>query len=144
MAEGYYQKLCVTAIVTPAIRAVDEKTGVKLMNNYQKLRMQFDGKYHRDSFCVVVSKSDDLDCDGFCKSSREARQDVRLQAVAAEINSVSGRHREKDKQLRLLKARWQPWGERLPRSRRRLLLLEGTVSNLGSSLVSFSNILWLT
>jgi hypothetical protein len=80
VAESYYQNLSVTAIVTPAIRAVDEKTGVKLMGNYQELRMQLDGKYNKDSFCVVVSKIDDMDVDAFCKGSVEARKDARLQA----------------------------------------------------------------
>ncbi len=89
MAEKYYQNLAITAIVTPAIRAVDEKTGVNLMSNYQELRMQLDGKYNKDSFCVVVSKIDDMDCDAFCKGSKEARQDAKLQAEAGEIKSIS-------------------------------------------------------
>ncbi|KAK4128537.1 hypothetical protein N657DRAFT_676305 [Parathielavia appendiculata] len=67
MVEHYYQKLSVTAIVTPAIRAVDLKTGVKLMGNYQELRMQLNGKYHKDNICVVISKIDDMEVDVFCK-----------------------------------------------------------------------------
>ncbi|KAK4043111.1 hypothetical protein C8A01DRAFT_32751 [Parachaetomium inaequale] len=101
VAEGYYQNLAVTAIVTPAIRAVDEKTGVKLMGNHQELRMQLDGKYHKDSFCVVVSKIDDMDCDAFCKGSKEARQDAQLQVEAVEIKSVSNRSNETHKELRI-------------------------------------------
>ena len=64
MAERYYQNLAVTVIVSPAIRAVDEKTGVKLMSSYQELQMQLDGKYNKDGFCVVLSKIDDIDCEG--------------------------------------------------------------------------------
>lgn len=105
MAESYYQNLSVTAIVTPAIRAVDEKTGVKLMGTYQELRMQLDGKFNKDSFCVVVSKIDDMDCDAFCKGSREARQDKQLQVEAAEIKSLSYRSKETYKEMRMAERR---------------------------------------
>ena len=107
MAERYYQNLSVTAIVAPAIRAVDEKTGVKLMGTYQELRMQLDGKYNKDSFCVVVSKIDDMDCDAFCKGSREARQDAPLQAEAVEIKSLSNRCNETYKELRSAERRFE-------------------------------------
>ncbi|KAL2019192.1 hypothetical protein VTK56DRAFT_9992 [Thermocarpiscus australiensis] len=100
VAERYYQQLSVTTIVTPAIRAVDEKTGVKLMAKYQETRMQLDGKYHKDGFCVVISKVDDMDCDAFCKGSRDARQDAQLQADVAELMSISNRNSETYKQLR--------------------------------------------
>lgn len=105
MAEEYYQNLAVTAIVTPAIRAIDEKTGVKLMGNYQELRMQLDDKYHKDSFCVVVSKIDDMDCDAFCKGSKEGRQDAQLQTQVMEIKLTSNRCDEKNKKLRSISRR---------------------------------------
>ncbi len=100
MAERYYQKLAVTIIVTPAIRAVDEKTGVKLMSNYQELQMQLDGKYNKDGFCVVVSKIDDMDCDAFCKGFKEARQDAQLQAEAVDIQAISDRSKKAYANLR--------------------------------------------
>ncbi|KAK4241501.1 hypothetical protein C8A03DRAFT_30363 [Achaetomium macrosporum] len=100
VAEGYYRNLSVTAIVTPAIRAVDEKAGVKLMSSHQELRMHLDGKCNKDSFCVVVTKIDDLNCDAFCKGTKEARQDAELQAEAGEIKSVSNKSNEAHKELR--------------------------------------------
>jgi hypothetical protein len=102
VAEGYYQNLAITAIVTPAMRAVDEKTGLKLMGKYQETRMQLDGKYHKDSFCVVVSKTDDIDCDSFCKGNKEGRQDAQLQAQVVEIKSTSIRVEERNKELRTI------------------------------------------
>ncbi|KAK4461591.1 Dynamin family-domain-containing protein [Cladorrhinum samala] len=75
VAEEYFQKLTLTTIVSPAIRAADEKTAVNLMNNYQETRMKLDGRYHKESFCVVISKIDDIDCDAFCSASREALKD---------------------------------------------------------------------
>jgi GTP-binding protein EngB required for normal cell division len=108
VAESYYQNLSVTAIVTPAIRAVDEKTGVKPMGNYQELRMQLDGKYNKDSFCVVVSKIDDMDVDAFCKGSVEARKDARLQAdivsTTTTLNKSNETHRELKNAERKLEA----------------------------------------
>ena len=95
-----FQKLSVTTIVAPTIRAVDEKTGVKLMGSYQELRMQMDGKYHKDNFYVVVSKIDDVNWDAFCKGSKEARQDAKLQADAGEIKAASSKSNEIHKQLR--------------------------------------------
>jgi hypothetical protein len=100
VAEDYYQNLSVTAIVTPAIRAVDEKTGVKLMGNYQELRMQLDGKYNKNNFCVAVSKIDDMDVDAFCKESAEARKDPRLQADVVSTATTLSQSNETHKELR--------------------------------------------
>lgn len=100
VAENYYRKLAVTAIVAPAIRAVDEKTGVKLMGTYQEVRMQLDDKYNKDRFCVVVSKIDDLDCDAFCKGSKEAKQDAQLQADVVSTKSTWANSNETHKELR--------------------------------------------
>ncbi|KAK3303562.1 uncharacterized protein B0T15DRAFT_496103 [Chaetomium strumarium] len=63
-------ELSVTAIVTPAIRAVDEKTGAKLMSNQQELR---------------------------CK---DAREDAGFQEDAEEIKSVSTKCNEAHKLLK--------------------------------------------
>lgn len=88
IAENYSQNLSITAIVTPAIRAADEKTGLTLMESHQELRMQLDGKYHKDSFCVVVSKIDDIDVDAHCTQSKDAIGDTRLQACTDEIETT--------------------------------------------------------
>ncbi|KAK3402283.1 hypothetical protein B0T20DRAFT_135932 [Sordaria brevicollis] len=89
VAEKFYHKLGVTIIATPACRAIDEKTGVKLMSNYQTLRMQLDGRFEKKKFCVVVSKMDGIDCDVFCKGSRQAKADEALQDDLADIKSLT-------------------------------------------------------
>jgi hypothetical protein len=93
VAEKFTQKLEITAIVTPARRAIDEKTGVQLMSEYQTLRMQLDGKYHRKSFCVVVSQVDEIDCDIFIKGHGAAREDLDLVNDTKEIDSLAAQAR---------------------------------------------------
>lgn len=61
VARKYYQNLSVTAIVSPYVRAADERTAVNLMTENQELNMRMDGKFDSHSFCVVLSKSDDID-----------------------------------------------------------------------------------
>jgi len=89
VAEKYRQKLGITAIVTPARRAIDEKTGVQLMSEYQTLRMQLDGAYHKKGFCVVVSQIDEIDCDVFIKGHPHAKEDPSLQKDASDIDVLT-------------------------------------------------------
>ena len=126
MAERYYQNLAVTVIVSPAIRAVDEKTGVKLMSGYQELQMQLDGKYNKDGFCVVLSKIDDIDCEAFCKGFKEARQNAELQAEAAELKSISDRSNKANASLRDVE-------RRLERMARKSSALETAIADCGET-----------
>ncbi|KAM7204938.1 hypothetical protein V8F20_003400 [Naviculisporaceae sp. PSN 640] len=80
----YSEKLDQTIIVLPALRAVDEKAGVTLMSGYQELEMKLTGKFHRNSFCVVISKIDDMVNDEYIRTSLDARQDQTLQGYIAE------------------------------------------------------------
>ncbi|KAK1774463.1 hypothetical protein QBC45DRAFT_458486 [Copromyces sp. CBS 386.78] len=100
VAEQFYHKLEVTIIATPARRAIDEKTGVQLMSKYQTLRMQLDGRFGKQKFCVVVSQMDDIDCDVFCKGSREAKVDDALQEDIAGIKSLTKQSAIIEAQLR--------------------------------------------
>ncbi|KAK4105259.1 hypothetical protein N658DRAFT_482787 [Parathielavia hyrcaniae] len=100
IAKAYYQKLFIMTIVTPAIRAVAEKTAIQLTSNYQELRMQLDSKYTKDSFCVVASKIDDLDVDAFCKGDKEARRDAQLQADVVSNKTTLNEFNETSKELR--------------------------------------------
>ncbi|KAK3939085.1 hypothetical protein QBC46DRAFT_438550 [Diplogelasinospora grovesii] len=100
VAERYFQRLELTAIVTPVIRAADEKTGAKLMSDYQELRMQLDGSYHKKSFCVILSKIDDMDCDAFYKGSKEAKKDTTLQEDVSEIKKLLSSYNDTERQLK--------------------------------------------
>ncbi|GAB1316143.1 hypothetical protein MFIFM68171_06353 [Madurella fahalii] len=61
VARKHYQNLSVTAIVAPCVRAADERTAVNLMTENQELNMRMDGKFDGHNFCVVLSKTDDID-----------------------------------------------------------------------------------
>jgi hypothetical protein len=113
VAEQYRQKLEITAIVTPARRAIDEKTGVQLMSEYQTLRMQLDGKYHKRGFCVVVSQSDELDCDVFIKGHQLAKQDRNLQDIIRNIDVLTHRSTSTGKQVDEAKKKLRPIKDRL-------------------------------
>ncbi len=91
VANKYSRKLEITAIVAPARRAIDDKTGVQLMTEYQTLRMQLDGKYHKKGFCVVVSQVDEIDCDGFIKDDPRAKQDQNLLKAVNDIKVLTQR-----------------------------------------------------
>jgi gas vesicle protein len=78
VARKYYQNLAVTAIVTPWVRAADERTAVSLMTENQELSMRMDGKFDGRSFGVVLSKADDIDPVIIAKNMG---WDERLQAI---------------------------------------------------------------
>lgn len=61
IAEKYFSMLTATLIVAPARRAADDTTSVSLMSKNQELRLQMDGKFHKESFCVVLSQIDQID-----------------------------------------------------------------------------------
>lgn len=87
VAREYFRKLSVTAIVTPIIRARNEQTGVQLMTQNQQLSMQMDGKYHKNSFCVLLSKMDDINANTYLKQhSVEAKSDLGLQGWLAQYH----------------------------------------------------------
>lgn len=84
VASEYLRKLDILAVVTPVIRARNERTGVQLMSDHQALCMQMDGKYHKNSICVILSKMDDMDVGSFLHQHRVAvDQDPMLQACLA-------------------------------------------------------------
>lgn len=107
VAERYNQQINTTMIVTPSVRAIDEKTGVQLMSKYETLRMKLDGKLHKNRSCIVASQMDLIDCDVFSKSSPQARSKADLKEDLESIKSLSQRRlildqRIKDSQKRLL------------------------------------------
>jgi hypothetical protein len=101
VANKFAQKLQITAIVAPARRAIDEKTGVQLMSDYQTLRMQLDGKYNKKNFCVVVSQIDEIDCDVFIKGDAHAKQNENLQKDIKQIKSLSQEATAKGMQIKI-------------------------------------------
>jgi hypothetical protein len=70
VAQNYFSKLSVTAIVTPVVRALNEQTAVNLMTENQQLCLQMDGKFHKKSFCVILSKMDDINTTDYLKQQK--------------------------------------------------------------------------
>ncbi|ROT42678.1 hypothetical protein SODALDRAFT_374965 [Sodiomyces alkalinus F11] len=70
VAREFYESLAVTMIVAPIIRAADEKTAISLLGNYQELQLQMDGRFNKKGFAFVVSKTDDINVDGYLKRSQ--------------------------------------------------------------------------
>lgn len=61
VAEDFSNSLDITAIVSPAIRVTDEKTVAEFIKGRQQNERRMNGRFDRDSICVVVSKSEDMD-----------------------------------------------------------------------------------
>ncbi|KAM0327440.1 hypothetical protein ACHAQA_005728 [Verticillium albo-atrum] len=73
LSRTFLEKLAVTMIVAPIIRAADEKTARSLLSDYQELQLQMDGRYHRKGFCFVLSKTDDMSIEAFLKRSQDVQ-----------------------------------------------------------------------
>ncbi|KAL2264654.1 hypothetical protein VTJ83DRAFT_7164 [Remersonia thermophila] len=89
VANRFSQRLNIIVIVAPARRAIDEKTGVQLMTDYQRLRVQLDGKYNRKAFCVAVSQIDEIDCDVFLKGHPQAKENPSILERAEKIKLLT-------------------------------------------------------
>lgn len=61
VAEEFSQHLDITAIVARASRVTDEQAVTGFIKTRQQNEMRMDGKFDRDSICVVISKSEDMD-----------------------------------------------------------------------------------
>lgn len=78
IAEKYFNMLAATLIVAPARRAADDTTSVKLMSRNQELKLQMNGKYHKQSYCVVLSQIDQIDVTSALRQ-KEAKSNHQLQ-----------------------------------------------------------------
>ncbi|KAI1134594.1 hypothetical protein F5Y05DRAFT_406392 [Hypoxylon sp. FL0543] len=109
VAEAYFSKLIATLIVSPARRAADDSTSVKLMSDHQEIRMKMDGKFHKRSYCIVVSQIDEIDLRSASRT-REAKSNADLQRAlqeAKELNSKKQQESEKLKNARIQLAKLQ-------------------------------------
>ncbi|OAA58455.1 Dynamin, GTPase domain protein [Niveomyces insectorum RCEF 264] len=72
VAHERFNALDATIIVSAAIRAADESVAAKLISDNQAVRLQLDNKLNRHTFCVVVSKTDDLEWEPYLRKSMRA------------------------------------------------------------------------
>ncbi|KAI1802124.1 hypothetical protein F4811DRAFT_573467 [Daldinia bambusicola] len=99
VARNYFPKLAATLIVSPARRAADESAAVKLMSDHQELQVQMNGKFHKDSFCVVVSQTDHIDRRSAIKN-REDKSNSKLKKLLEEEGNMKSTKKKKLKQLK--------------------------------------------
>ncbi|EGO54039.1 hypothetical protein NEUTE1DRAFT_103513 [Neurospora tetrasperma FGSC 2508] len=99
-AERYNQQIDTTIIVTPSVRAINEKTGFQLMSKYQALRMKLDGKLQKNRSCIVASQMDNIDCDIFSGNSPEAKNKASLKEDLESIKSLSKRIGHLDQRIK--------------------------------------------
>ncbi|OTA96176.1 hypothetical protein M434DRAFT_28035 [Hypoxylon sp. CO27-5] len=104
VAQAYFSKLIATLIVSPARRAADDSTSVKLMSDHQELRMKMDGKFHKRSYCIVISQTDQIDRRSALRT-RQAKANPKLQELLEEESDLKSKKQEKTEQLK--KARKQ-------------------------------------
>ncbi|EAA31121.2 hypothetical protein GE21DRAFT_8688 [Neurospora crassa] len=100
VAERYNQQIDTTIIVTPSVRAINEKTGFQLMSKYQALRMKLDGKLQKNRSCIVASQMDNIDCDTFSGNSAEAKNKASLKEDLESIKSLSKRIGHLDQRIK--------------------------------------------
>lgn len=96
VARRHFQNLSVTAIVTPCVRAADERTAVNLMTENQELNMRMDGKFDGHNFCVVLSKTDDIDPYPMAKKegwNKELKAIADLRAKVQECDAAINAHK---------------------------------------------------
>ncbi|KAI1468989.1 uncharacterized protein F4812DRAFT_470723 [Daldinia caldariorum] len=98
VARNYFPKLAATLIISPARRAADESAAVKLMSDHQELQIQMNGKFHKNSFCVVVSQTDHIDRRSAVKN-REDKSNSKLKDLLEEESKL----KEATKQLQQLR-----------------------------------------
>lgn len=99
IAQNYFSKLSVTAIVTPIIRARNEQTAVNLMTENQQYCMQMDGKFHKKSFCVILSKMDDINVETYLKQhSREANSEQDIQRSRTSLQTLDKEFKELERE----------------------------------------------
>ncbi|KAK3492921.1 uncharacterized protein B0T23DRAFT_429139 [Neurospora hispaniola] len=132
VAQRFFDRLDTTIIVTRSSRAIDEKTGVDLMNEYQALQMQANGTFRKKQFCVVASQMDDIDVEGFRLGSQVAKANVNLQSDIEEIDRITLEKGDTEKQLRTQKKNAEVCQTRLEKATRLLRTLEAK-KNIGKT-----------
>ncbi|KAF9771618.1 hypothetical protein IL306_010737 [Fusarium sp. DS 682] len=93
VAEKYAHRLDVRLVVSPIIRAADEKQGQALMRNgFDEAQMRISGKLDGHGFGVIISKMDDMKVDSYiaqCPDLRRAPEVIRKQEELAKLKEES-------------------------------------------------------
>ncbi|KAI2777802.1 hypothetical protein F4815DRAFT_502118 [Daldinia loculata] len=98
VAKGYFHKLAATLIVSPAVRAADNSTSMRLLSDHKGLCMTLDGKFNKRSCCVAISQIDDIERESALRS-REAKLDTELQQLLEEEKTLKKTKKDQESQL---------------------------------------------
>ncbi|KAG7143571.1 Nuclear GTPase SLIP-GC like protein [Verticillium longisporum] len=127
VAQQFYEKLSVTIIVAPIIRAADEVTAHSLLGDQQELRLQMDGRYHSKGFGFVLTKSDDVNIRGQLARSKEIQNQpetmaihTRSTALVAEIKALENEAKFEENALKKKKKRTTKAKSQVDRMAKRL------------------------
>ncbi|KAJ2898933.1 hypothetical protein MKZ38_003566 [Zalerion maritima] len=99
VARRHFNELAVTIIVTPACRAADEKACASLLTEHQELQMRMDGKFNPNSFCICLSKIDDIDCESFLRGGKNDELKRQLHADRERSRELGKRHQYLTKEV---------------------------------------------
>ncbi|KAF4338652.1 GTPase SLIP-GC [Fusarium beomiforme] len=86
VAEKYTHRLDVRLVVSPIIRAADEKQGQALMRNgYDEAQMRISGKLDNHGFGVIISKMDDIKFDSYIAQCPDLRRNSEVKQNQEEL-----------------------------------------------------------
>lgn len=102
VAQKVSHTLDVRMVVSPIIRATDEKQGQALMQNgFDEAQMRIRGKLDGRGFCVIASKMDDMKVDSYIRGCQELADDPeilqkqsRLEDLKDEKIQFDAKHKE--------------------------------------------------
>lgn len=104
VAQRYSDKLDVTMIVAPVHRAADERIAQKLLNKFHSLQMEMDGRFNKEKFSVILSKTDQIEADDYTALYGQDEEVRRLKG-AIQIARQEKRNRPNSRRQRKLQSR---------------------------------------
>ncbi|KAF5611203.1 GTPase SLIP-GC [Fusarium subglutinans] len=89
VTENFAHRLDVRMVVSPIIRAADEKQGQVLMQNgYDEAQMRIAGRLDGNGFCVIMSKMDDMNVEVYISGCPDLRRDPEVLKKQAQIEDL--------------------------------------------------------
>ncbi|CAH0052971.1 unnamed protein product [Clonostachys solani] len=104
VAQKYSDKIDVTMIVAPVHRAADERIAQKLLSKFHSLQMQMDGRFNKEKFSVILSKTDQIEADDYTNLYAKDKEVQRLKE-AIQIARQEKRNRPNNRRQRKLQSR---------------------------------------
>lgn len=103
LAREFYDKLAVTIIVAPIVRAADETTAKSLLSRHQALQLQMSNRFNKKGMVVVLTKTDDLDIEAYLRHSPEAKKRPELAQDREAIKDMTENIKQLESESKALK-----------------------------------------